>query len=60
VIRGAFVGERNFDVIKMHGTTTEILNLIVQTELHKGVLVADISEKNYPPHLQGRSSPRSA
>jgi hypothetical protein len=25
LIKGAFVGEKNFDVIKMHGTTIKIL-----------------------------------
>jgi hypothetical protein len=25
LIKGAFVGEKNFDVIKMHGTTIQIL-----------------------------------
>jgi hypothetical protein len=25
LIKGAFVGEKNFDVIKMHGTTIKII-----------------------------------
>jgi len=33
LIKGAFVGEKNFDVIKMHGTTIknkyETLNIII-------------------------------
>ena len=28
LIKGAFVGDKNFDVIKMHGTTIKIKNKI--------------------------------
>jgi hypothetical protein len=40
LIKGAFVGENNFDVIKMHGTTIKINFLTL-------FLTSDILKKQY-------------
>jgi len=51
VIKGAFVGEKNFDVIKMHGTTIKIINIFIHPVCSLSHCTYRRQEEGYLPNL---------
>ena len=51
LIKGAFVGEKNFDVIKMHGTTIKIIDALKFIPTSNGVW--QMGSRWYTSHHHG-------